>query len=186
MTWRRVAVIYLVLLVLAGLVAFDLRPRAPEPGADPGAPERSLLGVDADALARIRFQRGATAVTAARAGDRWKVVEPEGVAVGADLIAAAVATLTAGQPSERMTEGGDIAAFGLAQPIAEVEVTLRDAASPIRVLLGANNPTNTALYAQRAGDPAVYLVGLNVRYYLDLIFDAATRPTAAARTNVAA
>ncbi len=177
MTWRRVGVIYLVLLVLAGVVAYDLRPRQVERTDDPAAPERSLLGVDADAAVRMTFRRDDATVVAERDGERWRVVEPEGAAVGADLIAAAVATLTAGQASEVMSagDGGNVAGFGLADPSGEVEVELRDSKTPIRVLLGATNPTRTALYAQRAGEPAVYLVGLNVRYYLDLIFEAVGR-----------
>ena len=53
-------------------------------------------------------------------------------------------------------------------------MTLRGVQPPrVRVFLGANNPTNTALYAMRDDRPAVFLVGLNLRYYVDLIFEAA-------------
>ncbi len=48
-------------------------------------------------------------------------------------------------------------------------------ARKVRVLLGARNPTRTAVYAKRDDRPAVYLVGLNVQYYEDLIFEAARR-----------
>ncbi len=178
MTWRRVGVIYLVLAVLAAwFVAVELRPARTDHTHDPGAPERSLLGVDAAAVVRLALRRDGTTITVARDDDRWRVVEPAAVAVPPDLIAALVATLTAGQVSEVMTReaGGDAAAFGLAAPAAAIDVTLRDVPAPIHVLLGGTNPTKTALYAERTDDRAIYLVGLNVRYYSDLIFDSAHR-----------
>ena len=177
MTWRRVGAIYLALLVLAGVVAYELRPREPERGHDPAAAEHSLLGVDADVPVRVTFHRDDAAITAARDGERWRVVDPASADVSPDLIAAVVATLTAGQSAEVMTtgDGGDVAGFGLTPPSGEIEVELRGATAPVRILLGATNPTKTAIYAQRAGAPAIYLVGLNLRYYLELIFEAAAR-----------
>jgi len=89
---------------------------------------------------------------------------------------AAVATLTAGQESEVVGEatGEDLDDFGLMRPVSEIEVTVSgETETPLRVLLGANNPTKTALYAKRADRPNVYLVGGNLRYYQDLIFEAA-------------
>ena len=43
----------------------------------------------------------------------------------------------------------------------------------MRLLLGGRNPTKTALYAKRADAPAIYLIGLNLRYYSDLIVERA-------------
>jgi len=40
------------------------------------------------------------------------------------------------------------------------------------VTIGDANPTGTAVYAQRQGAPDVVLIGRNVRYYEDLIFQA--------------
>ena len=34
------------------------------------------------------------------------------------------------------------------------------------------NPARTAVYAQRSDSPRVFLIGLNVRYYEDLLFEA--------------
>ena len=38
--------------------------------------------------------------------------------------------------------------------------------------IGETNPTGTAVYARRGGNPVVVLIGRNVRYYEDLIFQA--------------
>jgi hypothetical protein len=50
--------------------------------------------------------------------------------------------------------------------------------SVIRVLLGARNPAQTAVYARREGKPDVVLLGLNVQYYIELVIEALQRPPA--------
>jgi hypothetical protein len=178
MTWRRVGAIYLVLATL-GLcfILFERRSEPARTAASPGAAERSLLGIDQDAVRTIVFRRAGLEVRAARNGGRWRVVEPVAATVQADLIAAAVATLTAGQDSEVVgrSTGEDLDDFGLKLPASEIDLTIGgETETSVRVLLGADNPTKTALYAKRGDRPNVYLVGANLRYYQDLIFEAAT------------
>ena len=179
MTWRRVGAIWAVFAVLAAYLAVvELRPAPPpEPANDPTSPTRSLLGVRGDAVTRLVVRSGDARIVAARDGDRWSVGEPAGATTPPDLVAAIVATLTAGQVADVMTDGGaaDLEAVGLKSPTAEIDATLSDAPAPSRVLLGATNPTRTGLYAKRADAPAVYLVGLNVRYYLDLLLQSVAR-----------
>jgi hypothetical protein len=43
---------------------------------------------------------------------------------------------------------------------------------PVVILLGARNPTETAVYATVAGRPEVFLVGRVLQYYADGILDA--------------
>jgi hypothetical protein len=177
MSWRRIASIYALLAVLvAWVVAFERDAPAPEAKAvDAGAPAQSLLGADASAVAAISFSRRGQVVRAERADDRWRAVAPKGANVSPDLIDATVATLTAGQPSELLAPhaDGELVAYGLDAPVASVDVVLRGAPQPITVLIGARNPTQTAVYARRTDQPAIFLVGLNLSYYIDLIFDAA-------------
>lgn len=195
MSWRRVAAIYAVLALLVGwVVVFEHDAPAPETASvDPKAPSQSLLGADASAVTGIRFTRRGHVIRAERAGDdgarlgagapvepepsRWRAVEPRGVKVSPDLIEATVATLTAGQPSELLSHEAqdDLAAYGLDAPTASVDIVLRNAPErPITVLIGARNPTQTAVYARRTDQPAIFLVGLNLSYYIDLIFDGAS------------
>ena len=106
------------------------------------------------------------------------MLEPAGAVVPPDLVDAAVATLTAGQVSEVVADGargGDLTVFGLATPSSTIVLTTNgeNGSRDVTVLFGDMNPTRTALYARLADDPRAYLVGLNVRYYEDLIFEAA-------------
>jgi len=177
MSWRAVGIVYAVLALLVVAVLLDQRPPADAPIPD-SAPSRSLLGVDESAVHAVVFRRGDAQVRAERADGRWRTVEPVGAAVPPDLVDAAVATLTAGQVSEVVAGDGkaaDLAVFGLVHPSSAIVLTTDVGGAPreTTVLLGDRNPTRTALYARRAEDPRVYLVGLNVRYYEDLIFAAA-------------
>lgn len=175
MTWSRVIVVYAALVVLAG--AFVLTGRTVEETASIGAPppaEASLLGAEPEAIAALRVSRGDRMVSARVEEGRWRVEGPLGADVPPDLFAAFVGTLTAGQASDVMQGGGDLAEFGLVTPASEIEITMREPpGKTIRVLLGHENPPRTALYAKRDDRPDVFLVGLNVRYYGDLILNAA-------------
>ena len=177
MSWRAVGVVYAVFaLLLAFMLVVQRRPAVEAP--PDAAAARSLLGVEQSAVRAVVFRRGERRVRAERADGRWRTVEPAGAAVPPDLFDAAVATLTAGQVSEVVAEGaraGDLASFGLTNPSSAI-VLITDVEGETRemtVFLGDRNPTRTALYARRAEDGRVYLVGLNVRYYEDLIFTAA-------------
>jgi len=179
MTWRRVATIYAVLAVLVlALVLVEHPPqRAPAPD-DPTRPERSILGTEAEQVTGVLLRRRGLTVEARRESGRWRVIAPAGVEVAPDLIAATVAALTAGQVADVMSDGADadLATFGLADPSSEIDVTLEGApVARVRLLLGGRNPTRTAIYAKRDDAATVYLIGLNIRYYEDLIFEAAAQ-----------
>lgn len=177
MSWRRVAVVYTILALLAGyLLVFE---RAPAPVANdtPGSPAGpSLLEADATAVSSVTFRKEGRVVRATRHDERWQTVEPAGVQVSPDLIEATIATLTGGQAAEKLadTSGTDLAAYGLDAPTATVEVAISQSTTPtVTVLIGGRNPTRTAVYARRSDQPSIFLVGLNLSYYIDLIFDAA-------------
>jgi len=177
-SWRAVGAVYAVLaLLLAFVLRFEREPAVAPPPPE-AAPARSLLGVEPSAVRAVTFLRGAARVRAERREGRWRVVEPVGAAVPPDLVDAAVATLTAGQVSEVVADGargGDLSVFGLATPSSTIVLTTEGegGSRDVTVLFGALNPTRTALYARLADDPRAYLVGLNVQYYEDLIFEAA-------------
>src|SRR5262249_52264327 len=128
-SWRRVAAIYVALALLAvWVVAFERDTPPPETAAVPAPAAESLLGADASAVAAVRFTRQGETVRADRADDRWRAVGPRGATVSPDLIDATVATLTAGQPSERLAPHAedDLAAYGLDAPTTSVDVVLRE------------------------------------------------------------
>ena len=175
MSWRRVAAIYAVAALLAAYVfVFERSAPVGEEGAPPTIPA-SILGTDAATVTAVTFGKSGKVVRAQRDGDRWRVVEPVGLQVPPDLIEATIATLTTGQSAEMLghESAGALDAYGLDAPTATVEVALTGASQPVTILIGARNPTRTAVYARRTDQPSIYLVGMNLSYYIDLIFDAA-------------
>ena len=176
MSWRRVAVIYTVLAVLAVWVFAldDTAPVAEQPNQPP-PPSASILNADPAAVTALTLRKDGKLVRASRTEDRWATAEPREATVPPDLYEAMVATLTAGQAAEELGPEQEpaLAAYGLATPAATLEVALGGATPPITVYIGDQNPTRTAVYARRNDRPTIYLVGMNLRYYIDLVFEAA-------------
>lgn len=170
MSWRRVAVFYLVFAALAAEYWFVERTRERHPETRPARPP--FLGVRAEQLEEVRLIRGARSVIGRREDGRWILVEPADAPIPSDLIAAYTNALAG---AEEIAHIGVVEAgahdYGLDEGATRVELV---SATGERVLvrIGGTNPTGTAVYAQRAGIPGVVLIGRNVRYYEDLIFQA--------------
>ncbi|MFT4570135.1 MAG: hypothetical protein ACI8TX_001446 [Hyphomicrobiaceae bacterium] len=174
MTWTRVIAYWAGAFVLALMLrasiqetaSYDEAPVERTPLVE-AVPERvdhfrlNARGVD------LVFERGADA--------RWSASQELGESVPSDIIEAVVETL-AGLPvieavGESKAQGDQ---FGLENPA--VRLRLQIAGKPVANLaLGHLNPTGTAVYVRRAGESRVFLLGLNARYYMDLILDTVER-----------
>jgi hypothetical protein len=173
-SWRQIALLYAVLGVLAVLYAVE--PRRPEIETDAPPARPRFLAVDRDLVVEVRIERAGRPVTLRRAGDRWHVAEPAGASVPPDLVRAFVEALVAADEIDRVAAvPTDVEPFGLDAGATRVTIA-SGGAEPTVVLLGSTNPTGTALYARRGGDAGVVLIGRNVRYYEDLIFEALPPP----------
>ena len=106
-------------------------------------------------------------VAARRVDGRWQVEPPHGDAVTSDLIDALLAAVL-DAPAEPVASSGPLDEFGLDQPFARIELARREG-KPVTVLVGHTNPSDTGVYGQLAGNPQVLLMGLNVRYYVELM-----------------
>jgi hypothetical protein len=171
MTWRRALAYWACFLVLGAYYLLVLRESArPTPPHLTRAPFLNLAESDVESM---ELRRGTEIIRCRRVDGRWQVVEPAGGTVPSDLVAALVANLTQLPDVEVVDEGsGDIAQFGLAPPVSQITLT-RTSGQPISVRFGSRNPSGTAIYAQHGDGRRVYLIGLNVRYYEDLVFQAA-------------
>jgi len=170
MSWRRAALYWAGFLVLAAYyVAIERQPRDEAAAHLLRAP---FLNVPDGQVEAVELTRGAHVVRCRRVEGRWQVVEPAGHAAPSDLVAALVANLSQAPDVEVVAESGaNLVPFGLAPPDSQIVLTVSGGA-PIVVRLGDRNPAGTAIYARRTGSDSVYLVGLNVRYYEDLLFEA--------------
>jgi Domain of unknown function (DUF4340) len=154
MRWRQVIVLY---AVAAGLgVDYWLVERGRQAPVATRPVRQRFLAVARDDVHEVRLVRGGRAIVSRRVDGRWTVVEPADAPIPADLVPEA---------------SGDPAAYGLDATAARVELVV-ERGSPVVVAIGAPNATGTAVYARRGDAPAVVLIGRNVRYYEDLLFEA--------------
>lgn len=159
MSWRH-ALTYVTLAALLGIALWATTP--PAPPALPPTPARP--GPD---IVALRVTAGDRQVEARRVDDRWQVAAPHADAVTSDLVDALV-TAVLDAPAEPVTSSGPLDEFGLERPFARIEL-VRRAGKPVTVLVGRTNPADTGVYGQLEGNPQVVLMGLNVRYYVELM-----------------
>ena len=174
MTWRRVALYYLLFAVAVGVYVTT----APvERVAEDTAERVRLLDLRVDQVGEVQLVRGNAWVRCGQEAGRWRVLEPPGASAPPDLVATFVLSLVETIATE-IGSGEKVAAaqFGLtgegATRIQLYEVGHEDA---VTIVLGARNPTETAVYAQVEGRPGVFLVGRVLQYYADGILEAAQR-----------
>jgi len=178
--WRQVIGVWIVLAALAAEYWFVERRH--EPVADGAAPHRPrLLSVRAGEVREVRLTRKGRTVVLRRGAAAWSVVEPVGAPIPPDLLGAfANALIDADEIARIGSASGGADAYGLDEGATTVEVT-GERGERVAIVIGGTNPTGTAVYARRDGTAEVVLIGRNVRYYEDLIFQslAAERTPAA-------
>lgn len=178
MTWRRAFGYVAVFFALALARSFTgPQPVPPVVGGLPQAdlPAIPFLAARPENVEEVELEMSGQYARIKRAGSRWEVVQPAGREVSADLISALLTAILEIPEVEIVGASDDQATkFGLESPTAELR--LRPSDGPVlTVRLGALNPARTAVYAGGSGTRDVVLLGLNVRYYLDLVAEALFR-----------
>jgi hypothetical protein len=169
MRWRQVVLLYGVLALLAA--EYWLVERRPGPPRSARPPRERFLTVRPDEVREVRLRRGDRTVVSRRADGRWTVVEPADAPIPPDLIAAFTEALTEAEAIDLVgATQSDARSYGLDEHAARIDIVTDG--GPVTVMLGGTNPTGTAVYARRGTAPEVVLIGRNVSYYEDLIFQA--------------
>jgi hypothetical protein len=164
MRWTRVLTYVAVAAVLATIYIVT----APPPPPSPASPAAAPRAAPTPAIDSLRLEAGGRTVRATRSGGQWEVVEPPGANVPPDLITALVAAVLETAADPVSTDTDRLADFGLATPSARLSFG-RPAGAPVTLLLGSANPAETGVYGRLEGNPQIILLGLNVRYYIDLV-----------------
>jgi len=177
MTWRRIALYYAFCVVLGGyFFLFEWRPGGEKPLPGRRAIQQShFLSIPQETIQEVRLHRGEDgAVTFRRDGQGWKVIEPPGAQVTAALVTSFVENLTMEKEVQVIDEAaGNLSPYGLDRPHATVVIKGQGGNVVATVFIGDHNPTSTAVYARKESSPQVVLLGYSVRYYEELIFEAA-------------
>lgn len=128
-----------------------------------------LSGVQSVTISRaneqLRFDKTAD-------GKLYQVVEPPGGFVPHDLMNALVALLMKSGEVEVVADNTrDLAEYGLDHPTSELLITSPGRPAAVKLYFGSENPTHTAIYARMENSPKIFLLGLDLRYYQDLMFE---------------
>ena len=167
MRWRQVIVLYAVAGAMGGWYWSLGQGAAPAPESPTRPP---LVNLDLKSVREVRVRRPGHEVISRRDGDAWVVVKPEGGPVPSDLIDAFTnALVTAEEIAHIADHPDDAKQYGLDERASRIEI-VPESGEAVVVVLGGTNPTGTAVYARRDAAPDVILVGRNIRYYEDLIF----------------
>jgi Domain of unknown function (DUF4340) len=154
MTARGTALLVALLATLAGWLWVVERRSAPALPAQP-AP---LLSAPPDAVARVELAEGERRLTAVRGEQGWTDVAGRPWSQGpvSDLLAALGTLRPLATVDPDPATPGD---YGLGPGARRLELAAADGRPLLALELGERNPAWTGLYARRAGEPAVLLVG---------------------------
>ncbi len=133
--------------------------------------EESLLKLDS--IEAITITAGAETLRFQKVagGTRYELVDPPGKFIPQDLMNAMVQLLVQAKSVEVVSETDkDLAQFELDKPKAQLVIESAGHPQPIKLAFGSENPTHTAVYAQILGVPKVFLLGRNLEYYQQLMF----------------
>jgi Domain of unknown function (DUF4340) len=176
MSWLRVAVYWGAALLLAAvyLLGGGRNPDAGMPRTAPAADRPAASTQIPTPVRLVELERGGALVAWERpeAGGAWRVTSPPGRAIPPGLLEAFVDQLAAVSKGEHFEAGADDPAFGLEHPGLRISVVGEDGRK-VELVVGDRTPTGTAAYARSVAGGPVFLVGLNLLYYTDLLFDAA-------------
>jgi uncharacterized protein DUF4340 len=169
MSARR-AVIYTMLFFILLPVYLYSRP-ALSGGSTPEEAREKVL--DIGAIDAITITRGAETIRFRKTADgsRYELVVPAGKFIPQDLMSTVAQSLSGTASAAVVADHpADLTQFGLDHPTSGIAIEAAGKPKPVTIVLGAENPTRTAIYAQVEGVPKVFLLGKDLEYYEDLMF----------------
>lgn len=173
MTWRRAWGYVGVFVALTVLHLLTSRPESPRDVGEEITPllvtatPVPFLAAKPEEIDSVEIELSGRSAELERRGARWEVVQPAGREVSADLISALL-TAVLDVPEVEVVGSVDDEDFGMDAPTAELRLQ-PSGRTPLMIRFGTLNPAGTAIYATGSGTRQVVLLGLNIRYYLDLV-----------------
>ncbi|MFZ0886919.1 MAG: DUF4340 domain-containing protein [Candidatus Binataceae bacterium] len=167
----RPAILFTLLFVI--LTPFYLLADRPQvrKGAELEHERASLL--DLSAIDAITLTHGNEVVRFEKTADGklYKIVTPPNGFAPQDLMRAMAALLIEAREVEVVADNSsNLKQFGLDHPAVELTIEAPGRKEPVRLIFGAENPTRTAIYAKISTSPKVFLLGRNIEYYQELMF----------------
>ena len=127
-----------------------------------------ILKLDQSAITKLELKKKNSdpVVLAKTSSGDWQITGPKPMRADQSAVTGLVSTVSS-LNSERMVEdkATDLQAFGLDQPLLEVDVTEKNKSQ--KLLLGADTPASSGVYAMLTGDPRLFTVASYTKTSLD-------------------
>jgi len=183
MSWLHI-VVYYALAALLTLHLVSVTSLPDDKKTEATANSTPFLAAVPERIDRVRLENDELAIQFEKRDGRWVTTEPEGLAPPGDVIDAVLESLTS-LPAIDIVAGGNEHQdqFGLVPPRMRIRIEQQGALIST-VVLGELSPTRTAVYAKKSGNEEVALIGLNSKYYIDLVFENVRRQRGSAGATV--
>jgi hypothetical protein len=155
-----------VLAVLSGVMFWYQKHPAKGESSTPASPK--ILALSENQIEGIRLAKtGSDPVVLKKTGDKWMLTEPKPVEADQDAVRSLVSSL-ATLNSDRLIDEkpSDLAGFGLASPTEVVDVTVKGG-TVNKLLLGADTPAGSGVYAKLEANPKVYTIPASTKTNFD-------------------
>ncbi len=176
MTWGRIATYYVLAGVLGGFFFLSEEP-SPTSFAlkvEPVVPQHQFLPIARAEIGELEITRVEGTLHFKFNGKSWDVIRPAGAPVTSGVVASFLEDLTPEKEIRIMDNNAeDLAVYGLDKPSSTIIVRNGDRSQEATVLVGSLNPSSSAYYAHRSDQRTVVLLGYNIGYYGDLMFESA-------------
>jgi len=127
-----------------------------------------ILSIPEDQFKEIRLdKKGSGATVISKIANRWEIVQPKPMPADQDAVSSMITTL-ASLSADRLIEDkpSGLESFGLTAPSEEVDITRKDG-KVNKLLLGADSPVGSGVYAKLEGDPRVFTIPTYAKSSLD-------------------
>src|ERR1700674_3139888 len=151
-------------VVLAGLalaVVWSNRSEKAKQGKPSADTPPKILSIKEDQVKQIDIKRRTGESTTVKFNDsgRWQITSRQALDAGAGAVDATTSA-SAKVNAERVVDENatDLASYGLAPPLLEVDIGTKDGKTS-KLLLGENTPAGNGVYAKLDGDPRLFTTG---------------------------
>jgi hypothetical protein len=165
---RGLIIAVIVFVVLGGILYWSEHRKPATETAKADTPP-AILKLDETAIAKLEISRkNGEPIQLVKSGTGdWQITQPQTLNADQGTVSGILSSLSS-LNSERLVDDkpANLAAYGLAQPAIEVDITGKDYKTN-KLLLGDETPTGSAVYAMLAGDPRVFTISSYVKTRVD-------------------
>jgi hypothetical protein len=168
MSWKKTLGFVIAAALLAGFYYWYEVKGGEQRQAAKAAAER-LFQLNKDAIQAVTITRGKEVIKLAKDADEgWLLTEPVRARTEQRSVEDVLDGLVEGKRERVIAEQADnLADFGLQEPSLTVEATVKDAATPTVLHIGARTPTFSGYYARAGEQPTVWLIPTSLQAKLD-------------------